>query len=153
MRTTIAPRPKLRGPLPSTLPKIRSSAIPLDCPTHGQYLGDFLLLEGEEQEFSDFLTVLMEALRPVGPVEQDLFTQHAHASWGLRRCRRAENPTGHIGNFHESDPLITDDPTERYKLIDTYTRRAERTYERTLKQLQALQATRRRAATQGLFGR
>ena len=110
--------------------------------THGLCSKDFVILEGEEQEFADFTSSLQASLQPVGAVELDLFTQHAHASWGLRRCRRAEVASQFHSVCKGSDPLLTADMADRLKRIDLYARRVERTYQRTLKELQALQTNR-----------
>ena len=110
--------------------------------SHGLCSKDFVIIEGEEQEFADFIDNLQASLQPVGAVELDLFTQHAHASWGLRRCRRAEVDSQFHHFCEGSDPLLTPDMTERFKRLDLYTRRAERTYSRTMKELQALQTIR-----------
>lgn len=108
---------------------------------------DFLVLKGDEEEFSTFAAGLQADIEPVGAVELDLFAQHAHAAWDLRRCRRAEAapdtlypPTG--------DPLLDSEGDVRFKRIEAVTRRAERTYQRTFKAIQALQA-RRHGATKG----
>ena len=110
--------------------------------SHGLCSKDFVILEGQEQEFADFIDNLQASLQPVGAVELDLFTQHAHASWGLRRCRRAEVDSQFHSACNGSDPLLTANMADRLKRIDLYARRAERTYSRTLKELQALQTNR-----------
>jgi hypothetical protein len=110
--------------------------------SHGLSSKDFVVLAGQEQEFEEFMAELRAIIQPVGAIELDLFAQHAHASWGLRRCRRAEVTSQYEPTCHGGDPLLFFDMTTRLQRIDLYTRRAERTYQRTLKQLQALQTTR-----------
>ncbi|MBL0162035.1 MAG: hypothetical protein IPP47_34000 [Bryobacterales bacterium] len=110
--------------------------------SHGLCSKDFVILAGEEQEFSDFMTSLEASIQPVGALELDLFTQLAHASWGLRRCRRAEVASQFHPKCEGGDPLLTFDMADRLKRIDLYARRTERTYQRTLKELQALQVNR-----------
>ncbi|HEY3441777.1 MAG TPA: hypothetical protein VGK29_13520 [Paludibaculum sp.] len=110
--------------------------------SHGLSSQDFVVLEGQEQEFEEFMAELRAAIQPVGAIELELFAQHAHAAWGLRRCRRAEVTSQWDDRCKGGDPLLFFDMTTRLQRIDVYTRRAERTYQRTLKQLQALQTTR-----------
>ena len=81
--------------------------------THGICSKDFVSLEGEEQEFADFMANLQASLHPVGVVEFDIFTQHAHASWGLSRCRRAEVASQFHAVCKGSDPLLTADMANR----------------------------------------
>jgi len=110
--------------------------------SHGLCSREFLIFDGQQQEFDDFMTALRDALQPVGAVELDLFTQHAHASWTLRRCRIAEAALQFDGRCANTDPLYYPDIAERSQRIDLHARRAERTYHKTLKELQALQTIR-----------
>ncbi len=110
--------------------------------SHGLCSKDFVILAGEEQEFSDFMTSLEASIQPVGALERDLFTQLTHASWGLRRCRRAEVASQLDPQCDGGDPLLTFYMADRLKRIDLYARRTERTYQRTLKEIQALQVNR-----------
>jgi hypothetical protein len=88
------------------------------------------------------MSALRDDLQPVGAVELDLFTQHAHASWTLRRCRIAEAALRSDHRCANSDPLYYPDLAERSQRIDLHARRAERTYHKTLKELQSLQTIR-----------
>ncbi len=110
--------------------------------SHGLSSREFLIFDGDHQEFDTFMTALRDALQPVGAVELDLFTQHAHASWNLRRCRLAEVALQNDGRCATFDPLHYPDLAERSQRIDLHARRAERTYHKTLKELQALQTIR-----------
>lgn len=109
---------------------------------HGLCSKDFVILEGQDQEFSDFMDDLRAAIQPAGAIELDLYAQHAHASWGLRRCRRAEVACQLDPRCNGTDPLLNYNMANRLKRIDLYARRAERTYHKTLKELQALQTIR-----------
>ena len=110
--------------------------------SHGLCSRQFVILAGEEQEFTDFMTELHAAIQPVGAIERDLFTQHAHASWTLRRCRSAEVATQFEAPCNGDEPMLANEMAERLKRIDLYARRAERTYHKTIKQLQDLQLIR-----------
>lgn len=110
--------------------------------SHGLCSKDFVILEGEEQEFSDFMDALQADIQPVGAVERDLFTQHAHASWGLRRCRRAEVASQHGDCCKGAEPLLNVEMADRLRRVDLYARRTERTYYRTLRELKASQLNR-----------
>ncbi len=110
--------------------------------SHGLCSKDFVILEGQQQEFDEFITALRDQIRPSGALEFELFAQHAHAAWGLRRCRRAEVACQADPVCRGRDPLLAGDLAERLKRIDLYTRRAERTFQRTLKELKALQTIR-----------
>ena len=57
--------------------------------SHGLSSREFIVLPGQQAEFEEFSAGLREAVQPVGALEFDLFTQLAHASWKLRRCRCA----------------------------------------------------------------
>ncbi|HEY3439945.1 MAG TPA: hypothetical protein VGK29_04310 [Paludibaculum sp.] len=110
--------------------------------THGLSSQDFVILAGQEQEFDQFMAELEAEIQPAGAIERELFAQHAHAAWTLRRCRRAEvaSQFGHV--CEGGDPLLFFDMANRLKRIDLYMRRAERTYHKTLKELRAFQTNR-----------
>jgi len=110
--------------------------------SHGLSSADFVILAGQEEEFSNFIDALRNEIQPAGAIEHELFAQHAHAAWTLRRCRRAEVASQFHSVCKGSDPLLTADMADRLKRIDLYARRVERTYQRTLKELQALQTNR-----------
>ena len=75
--------------------------------SHGLCSKELLILDGQEQQLPDFMTALHDALQPVGAVELDLFAQHAHASWNLRRCRLgAQMPATRIENPPERPVLV-----------------------------------------------
>ncbi len=110
--------------------------------SHGLSSREFVILPGRQAEFDEFITALRDSVKPVGAIELDLFQQLAHASWTLRRCRAAEADLHNGSGEPELDPLNDPHLDERLRLIDLYTRRAERAYHRALQQLKALQTER-----------
>ena len=115
--------------------------------THGLSSKEFVVLPGDEQEFDEFMTGLHESVLPQGTLESDLFTHLAHASWTLRRCRRAEAQLQVEATGSFSDLLLDPEFDARLRAIQLFAQRAERTYHRTLKELKALQNDRSLRAT------
>jgi hypothetical protein len=110
--------------------------------THGLRSKEFIVPAGQEQDFDNFMTALRNDVQPVGALEHDLFTQLAHASWTLRRCREAEADLQFRGLAPACDPFQSPDCHDRLRLIDLYTRRAEGSYSRLLRELKSLQNAR-----------
>ncbi len=110
--------------------------------SHGLSSKDFVILAGQEQEFAQFIAELEAEIEPVGAIERELFAQHAHAAWTLRRCRRAEVASQFDSICNGGDPLLAFEMANRLKRIDLYMRRAERTYHKTLRELRAFQTNR-----------
>ena len=108
---------------------------------HGLSSREFVILPHQEAEFEEFMTGLHHSIKPHGALEHDLFTQLAHAAWNLRRCRIAERELQDSLD-PGTDPLLAAQLTDRLRLIDLYMRRSERTYQRLLKELKALQTNR-----------
>jgi hypothetical protein len=123
----------------SELGKARSSQNHL---SHGLSSKEFILLPGQQDEFGEFMSALRDAVQPVGALEFDLFTQLAHASWKLRRFRRAEVQIYNESACPELDPTLVPETEARLRSIQIYAQRAERTYHKTLKELKALQSAR-----------
>ena len=119
--------------------KARSSQNHL---SHGLCSKEFVLLPGQQEEFNDFMAALREAVRPVGALELDLFTQLAHASWKLRRLRCAEVQIQSESACPDLDPVLVPEAEARLRLLQVYAQRAERTYHKALKELKALQSAR-----------
>jgi hypothetical protein len=119
--------------------KARSSQNHL---SHGLSSKEFILLPGQQAEFDEFSAALGEAIQPAGALEFDLFTQLAHASWKLRRFRRAEVQIYNESGCLELDPTLVPEAEARLRAIQIYAQRAERTYHKALKELKALQSTR-----------
>jgi hypothetical protein len=110
--------------------------------THGLRSKEFVIAEGQQQDFDSFMTALRNDIQPVGALEFDLFTQLAHASWTLRRCRGAEAAMQNRGAAPALDPLLNTDTQDLMRLIDLYARRAERSYARLLREIKSLQTNR-----------
>jgi hypothetical protein len=119
--------------------KARSSQNHL---SHGLSLKEFILLPGQLAEFDEFWAALGEAIQPADALELDLFTQLAHASWKLRRFRRAEVQLYTESGCPELDATLVPEAEARLRAIQIYAQRAERTYHKALKELKALQSTR-----------
>jgi hypothetical protein len=119
--------------------KARSSQNHL---SHGLSSKEFILLPGQQAEFDEFMAALREAVQPAGSLEFDLFTQLAHASWKLRRFRRAEVQVYNESACPELDPALVPETEARLRSIQIYAQRAERTYHKALKELKALQSAR-----------
>lgn len=103
---------------------------------------EFVVIPGEEQTVKDWITGLHDEIQPCGALEVDVFRQLAHASWTLHRCRQAEVQSFHNQRHKGYDILAYPVSEDALKLIDLYTRRAERTYHRALKELKILQTER-----------
>ena len=118
------------------LGKARSSQNHL---THGLCSRQFIILPGQQPEFDVLMAELRDATKPLGAMEFDLFTQLAHASWKLRRCRNAEVELHSLSGIEGVDPLLAPAADPRQRTIQIYAHRAERSYYRALKELKALQ--------------
>jgi hypothetical protein len=110
---------------------------------YGLTAKEFVVLPGEEQTVKDWITGLHDEVKPCGDLELDLFRQLAHASWTLHRCRQAEVQSFANQRHKGYDILAYPVSEDALKLIDLYTRRAERSYQRALKELKNLQTDRR----------
>ncbi len=110
--------------------------------SHGLSSKQFVILPGQQAEFDEFMAALRDSVNPVGAIEFDQFQQLAHASWTLRRCRQAEVQLQAGSGDPDLDPFVVPEFAGRLRSIDLFTRRAERAYQRALKQIQTLQAER-----------
>ncbi len=119
--------------------KARSSQNRL---SHGLSSQEFIVLPGQEAEFDEFIAELHKSVQPAGGLELDLFTHLAHASWKLRRCRRAEVQIQLESERPDLDPAIVPETEARLRSIQIYAQRAERSYHKALKELKALQSVR-----------
>ncbi len=108
---------------------------------HGMCAREFVILEGEQESFDQLMDGLNAALQPANAYELELFRQIVHASWTLRRCRIAEAAMHyHVGDV---DPLLDPCNEIRLRQIDTYARRAERSFHQASKALRDVQTERR----------
>ncbi len=109
--------------------------------SHGLCTREFVILDSDRDAFHELSTGLHEDLQPASPLEHELFLHILHAAWTLRRCRRAESLLVDAP-IDPADPLAEPRNLAALKLIDTYTRRAERTFHRTIKELRTIQTER-----------
>jgi hypothetical protein len=116
--------------------KARSSQNHL---THGLCSKQFIIPPSQQPDFDALMADLRDATKPLGAMEFDLFTQLAHASWKLRRCRNAEADLHSLSGIPGVDPLLAPTADPRQRTIQIYAHRAERGYYRALKELKALQ--------------
>ena len=104
----------------------------------GFYAKQAVLLTEEDHQAFEALTVAFRfELHPAGPVERALYSQIVLASWNIERANRLEAALGTDG----LDPLLSDANEKTLNRIATYRMRAERTFHKCLKELQAYQAT------------
>jgi hypothetical protein len=103
---------------------------------------ELVVLPGQEELLREWITSLHNEIQPYGALEFDLFCQLAHASWTLHRCRQAEVQSFHNQRHKGYDILAYPVSEDALKLIDLYTRRAERSYLRALRELKTLQTER-----------
>lgn len=107
---------------------------------HGMCSREFVILEGEQDDFDQIMAELKADFQPLTAYELELFRQIAHACWTLRRCRLAEAA---LSRNSGRDPLLDEACDSHLKRIDTYSRRAERSFHHTVKALREVQTERR----------
>ena len=95
-----------------------------------------LLTEEDHQAFENLTVAFRFELHPAGPVERALYTQIVLAAWNIERANRLEAAFAADG----IDPLLSDSHEKTLNRIATYRMRAERTFHKCLKELQAYQA-------------
>ncbi len=84
---------------------------------HGLFSREFVIRPSQEAAFEEFLAGLHQDIKPHGALENDLFTQFAHAAWNLRRCRIAEREL-QDSCTHGADPILDAEVADRLRLID-----------------------------------
>ena len=103
----------------------------------GFYAKQAVLLTPEDHQAFEALTVAFRfELHPAGPVERALYTQILLAAWNIERANRLEASLAADG----SDPLLSGEHTKTLDRIATHRLRAERTFHKCLKEIQAYQA-------------
>jgi len=107
--------------------------------THGLTSADFPVRPGEEQELDDFVAGLTAELKPEGEQEKILFRQLAHDAWIVRCCQRS---IATLYRDSQTDPMLDEQNEPKFRRIENYLRRAERSYYRALNELRALQTER-----------
>jgi hypothetical protein len=113
-------------------------------------------LPGEEGPFEQFCREFIDALAPVGIIEQTLAQDIAEDRWRLRRARRMENALFLRIAQEQSDPddpaaKLAEawiDPASGLKSVALYAHRLQRVVEKTTAYLEAMQAKRKAAHAQ-----
>ena len=104
----------------------------------GFYAKQAVLLTEEDVQAFEALTVAFRfELHPAGPVERALYSQIVLAAWNIERVNRLEAALAADG----VDPLLSDTNEKTLNRIANYRMRAERTFHKCLKELQAYQDT------------
>jgi hypothetical protein len=105
---------------------------------HGLTAKDLVVREDEREEFESLKSDLDAELAPEGVLETITFNQILHAAWNIQRFRRLESwlMSGDV------DPVLDDSAAKTLDRLYRYVRTAERTYDRAIKQLQALRTNR-----------
>ena len=96
-----------------------------------------LLTEEDHQAFDALSTAFRFELHPTGPIERVLHAQITLAAWNIERANRLEAA---LATTTGIDPLLSDANEKSLNRIATYRMRAERTFHKSLKELQAYQA-------------
>ena len=95
-----------------------------------------LITPEDHQAFDALVTAFRLELHPAGPVERALYSEIVLAAWNIERTNRLEAALASDG----IDPLLSDENEKPLARIATYRMRAERTFHKCLKELQAYQA-------------
>ncbi len=103
----------------------------------GFYAKQAVLLTEEDHQAFEALTVAFRfELHPAGPVERAIYTQIVLAAWNIERANRLEATLAADG----LDPLLSDVHEKTLNRIATHRMRAECTFHKCLKALQAYQS-------------
>ena len=93
-----------------------------------------LLTDDDRQEFAVLESAYACELRPSTPVQQTLFSLLVLAAWNIQRANRLEAA---LAVAEGIDPLLSESNHKIYASIATARMRAERTFHKSLKELQA----------------
>ena len=96
-----------------------------------------LLTEEDYQAFDSLSTAFRFELHPTGPIERVLHGQITLAAWNMERANRLE---ADLATTTGLDPLLSDANEKLLNRIAAFRMRAERTFHKCLKELQAYQA-------------
>ena len=104
----------------------------------GLYAKQAVVLTAEDhQEFATLTAAYEYELRPYTPVERTIFAQLVLAAWNIQRANRLEAA---LAITEGIDPLLSENKT--FQRIATARARAERTFNKSLKELRATPAAR-----------
>ena len=93
-----------------------------------------LLTDDDRQEFDALESAYTHELRPSTPVQQTLFSLLILAAWNIQRANRLEAA---LAAAEGIDPLLSESNQKTLADITTARMRAERTFHKCLKELQA----------------
>ena len=115
--------------------KTRSAANSTKLGFHAKFA--VLLTEEDYQAFDALSTAFRFELHPTGPIERAFHGQIVLAAWNIERANRLE---ADLATTTGVDPLLSDPTEKTLNRIASYRMRAERTFHKCLKELQAYQA-------------
>lgn len=95
-----------------------------------------LLNDNDRAAFAEIESGLRAEIKPNGALQLLIFKRLTAAAWNLERCDRIHTSLAISG----TDPLTDPDLHSTIRLLETYTRRNERTFAQAMKQLRELQA-------------
>ena len=151
---TAEPKSKSTGPRTEE-GKQRSA---MNATRHG-LTGRTVVMPYEDMEaYYAFCNQLLESLAPETPVERQYAQAFCDTQWRLNRARSLEDAMLSLGHFEEAGDIDVDhcqvhaaltaarvfrDDSRSFVNLSLYKQRLQRTLEKSLKQLQTLQAERR----------
>lgn len=119
--------------------KARSSR---NATKHGLTSSEFVVHDGEQEEFDEFLASYSAELNPQGAIERTLFQQLAHAAWNLQRIRRMEAEIWRTAAQDGALCELTGESAGALERLARYQARTERSYYRALRELRTEQTNR-----------
>jgi hypothetical protein len=105
---------------------------------HGLTSAEIILAFEDREEFEELQSQLEADVRPQGAIQQTLFDQLVASAWNLRRIRRMEYALTDSA-AHYMDLVENVELTVRLDRLARHHTRIERSFQRALKELKALQ--------------
>jgi hypothetical protein len=105
---------------------------------HGLTSAEIILAFEDREEFEELQAQLEADVRPQGAIQQTLFDQLVASAWNLRRIRRMEYALTDSA-AHYMDLVENVELTVRLDRLARHHTRIERSFQRALKELKALQ--------------
>jgi hypothetical protein len=105
---------------------------------HGLTSAEIILAFEDREEFEELQSQLEADVRPQGAIQQTLFDQLVASAWNLRRIRRMEYALTDSA-AHYMDLIENVELTVRIDRLARHQTRIERSFQRALKELKALQ--------------
>jgi hypothetical protein len=113
---------------------------------HGLTSAEIILAFEDREEFEELQSQLQADVRPQGELQHTLFDQLVAAAWNLRRIRRMEYALTDSA-AHYMDLIENVELTVRLDRLARHQTRIERSFQRALKELKALQTEAALAST------